>query len=435
MRQQKGCVAIDRNNWVCRWRETVSDGNGRTARKLRFKVLGEVTAEHRRNKDRSTNKLRVPDDIQEQADEITGAANTFKVSVLCSIGEFVDGTFLKEKKEALKPGSYQQLAHVWNRYLNNRIAFRVMRDYERKDASQLWREIQRDFPHIGSQTFRHIRFTLSGLFEMAKDQGLFYGENPASASLPPKLRGKGETGVYTVQEVNRLLKLFPFPMTQALFALLFGSGLRKGEIAGLEWPDYKRTDEGATIRVRRSVYRGHISTPKTESSADDVEIGPEIVEYIEAYRAFLGGVNEGYLFPGEKDRTTNKIRPLNLDSFWRWKINPLLTRCGVCHEPKSAHAKADHQYKRDESMPLWKGWHGFRRGAATEAAKKLSNNGTEAASLLLRHSDVGVTEDRYIKGTKQDRRTREAQKAIHIQRQRQSAARAISAGLREANVN
>lgn len=430
-RSQKGCVSIDRQNWVCRWRENVPDGNGGIVRKLRFKVLGPVTAEHRRNKDRKSGKLRIPDDIQQQADKIAGAANSSNMSVLATIEQFVDSIYLPEKKQALKPGSYEALSWRWDYYLKKRIGECVLRDYQRKDAALLWRDIQKDHD-LGSQSLRHIRFTLRGIFETAKDHGLFYGENPASASLPPNLRGKAETGVYTVREVNRLLKLFPSPLAQALFALAFGSGLRKGEMAGLEWPNYRPTDEGATIRVRQSVYRGHVSTPKTESSADDVEIGPEIVEYVEAYRRFLSGVNEGYMFPGEKDRSTNKVRPINLDSFWRWKINPLLTRCGICHEAKSAHPKADHEYKRDESMPVWKGWHGFRRGAATEAAKKLSNGGTEAASLLLRHSDVGVTEDRYIKNSKQDKRTREAQKIINIQRQRQRAARAISAGLREA---
>src|SRR5689334_11534761 len=107
MKQQKGCVSIDRNNWVCRWRENISDGSGRTVRKLRFKVLGEVTAEHRRNKDRKTHKLRVPDDIQKLADELTNPANTSKVSVLTTIGQFVDDVYLPEKKEALKPGSYE----------------------------------------------------------------------------------------------------------------------------------------------------------------------------------------------------------------------------------------------------------------------------------------------------------------------------------------
>jgi integrase len=426
MKQQKGCVSIDRNNWVCRWRENISDGNG-TVRKLRFKVLGEVTAEHRRNKDRKTQKLRVPDDIQKLADQLTNAANTSKVSVLTTIGQFVDDVYLPEKKEALKPGSYEAVVQRWNRHLKARISSCVMRDYERKDAALLWREIQRDFPHLSSQTFRHIRFTVSGIFETAKDKGLYYGENPASASLPANLPGRREdkTQAYSVTEVNRLLSLFTSPLTQAMIALAFGSGLRKGEIAGLDWRDYERTEDGATIRVRRSVYRGHLTTPKTESSADMVHIGPEVVEYIEAFRQFLGGVNEGFLFPGEAGR------PINLESFWRWKINPLLSRCGVCHKQKSAHVKADHEYKRDESMPVWKGWHGFRRGNATFLAKQLGGDGLRAASLMLRHSDQGVTQDSYVNNTRQERRAMQATKVVEISETRKRAAAAVGAGLKQ----
>ncbi len=105
------------------------DGKGGTIRKLRFKVLNEVTAEHRRNKD----------------------------------GQFVDGIYLPDKKR-LKPASYEALSNRWKCYLKDRIGHCVMRDYKRKDAAQLWREIHRDQPHLSGQTFRHIRFVVSGIF-------------------------------------------------------------------------------------------------------------------------------------------------------------------------------------------------------------------------------------------------------------------------------
>ena len=98
------------------------DGKGGTIRKLRFKVLGEVTAEHRRNKDRKTGKLRVPNDLQKLADELTSAANTNtnSISVLTTIGQFVDGIYLPDKKR-LKPASYEALSNRWKCYLKDRI--------------------------------------------------------------------------------------------------------------------------------------------------------------------------------------------------------------------------------------------------------------------------------------------------------------------------
>ncbi len=169
-----------------------------------------------------------------------------------------------------------------------------------------------------------------------------------------------------------------------------------------------------------------------------VHIGPEVVEYIEAFRQFLGGVNEGFLFPGapargrhRKKKDSEPARPINLESFWRWKINPLLSRCGVCHKQKSDHVKADHEYKRDESMPVWKGWHGFRRGNATFLAKQFGGDGLRAASLMLRHSDQGVTQDSYVNNTRQERRAMQAAKVVEISETRKRAAAAVGAGLKQ----
>jgi hypothetical protein len=33
--------------------------------------------------------------------------------------------------------------------------------------------------------------------------------------------------------------------------------------------------------------------------------------------------------------------------------------------PEDRHKKADHPFERDGSLPQWHGWHGFRRGLAT----------------------------------------------------------------------
>jgi hypothetical protein len=49
----------------------------------------------------------------------------------------------------------------------------------------------------------------------------------------------------------------------------------------------------------------------------------------------------------------------------------------------------------------WRGYHGFRRGNATYLAK---HQGSHAAALMLRHSNVSTTETNYIKNSAQDRR-------------------------------
>ena len=86
-------------------------------------------------------------------------------------------------------------------------------------------------------------------------------------------------------------------------------------------------------------------------------------------------------------------KPLNLDNLVRREIVPALTRCAVCGKPESQHAKADHEFKLDTSIP---GWHAFRRGLATN----LHTLGVDDKTIqeILRHSNVALTINVYIKG-------------------------------------
>ncbi|MGZ4877809.1 MAG: tyrosine-type recombinase/integrase [Candidatus Angelobacter sp.] len=407
MRKQNGCIFIKGDKWALRWRETAHSAEGEQ-RKMRFKIIGEVTAEHRRNKDRNTSKLRIPPEIKQLADEITGAANTSSHSVLLTLGELAERIYFPEKKQSWKPSSAEANINRWKRYLKHRVSSHIVRDFERKDAASLWKEIRKEHPNLSRQTFKHIRFLLWGMYEFAKDNGLHSKENPASAKLPDGLPASRPTQAYAIEEVARMLSLFSaHPQAQAVVALAFGSGMRKGELAGIGWHDYERTDDGAVLHVRRSSWRGKLQTPKTESSADDTAIDNEICEYIEAYRQLLSGVTEGLMFCYEDGR------PINLDSFARWQIKPILKKAGIA----------------------WKGWHAFRRGSATYLAKKHAGDGTAAAASLLRHSDSSTTADHYIKNTKQERRTAQAEKVISIRRQRTAAAATIGAGLKQASVN
>lgn len=388
MKEQHGSIQIKRGKtWVLRWRETIRE-KGHEKRVMRFKVLGDVTAEHRRRKDRRTGRLRIPDEIRMLADSTLEPLKTTPVvSPLTTIGEFVT-EYLEDRKPEpgkdssgkLKPSTHTSYMKLWERYLRDRISAEVLRDFKRPDAYVLWKNLVTAYPHLSRHTMSHIRFFVSGVFEAAKNRGLFSGENPAAADLPSGLRGKAEAQAYTVDETMHILELLTRPQVQAIVALAWGSGLRKGEMAALRWTDYEPTETGAILHVRQSSWRGIISPPKTESSADDVKIGTEVCTFIDAYRVTIGNPLDGLMFCYSADR------PINLDSLAYWHIKPILKKAGIS----------------------WKGWHAFRRGNATHLAKQLAGNGTRAASIMLRHSDQGVTEQHYILNSKQDRRALKA---------------------------
>jgi integrase len=393
MRQQTGCIYIKGDSWALRWRETVRTPEGKQARKMRFKILGDVTAEHRRNKDRSTGKLRIPDEIQSAADEITEAANRNPLtSVMLTIDEFVT-EYLKDKKREIRQGTHDGYTQLWNKYLLPRIGETVLRKFSRHDAFLLWQQIAKDYPSLSRQTMSHIRFLLGGIFNSALNCGLYKGENPALADLPFGLRGRKQSEVYTADEVIKMLALFVGQLkVQAVIALAWASALRMGELSAVSWDCYDRTDDGAVIHVKQANWRGLISAPKTDSSVDDVYISNDICSYIDAFRKSMGNPAEGFCFGHVPEK------PLNMDNLVRRVIRPVL---------ETARLK-------------WKGWHAFRRGNATYLAKQSTGDGMSDAARMLRHSDEGVTAEHYVKVSRQQKRVLAARKVVAVAEQRQS---------------
>jgi integrase len=141
------------------------------------------------------------------------------------------------------------------------------------------------------------------------------------------------------------------------------SGLRKAEIQGLKWEDLKDGE----LHVQRSAWRTtSVQDTKTEASKGAVPIIPILAKHLEDHRN--GFPKEGFIFTGSR-----MGRPLDLHNLANRVIRPAL----------------------DDAKIPWCGWHGFRRGLATN----LHTLGVPDTDVqrLLRHANVRVTRESYIK--------------------------------------
>lgn len=57
-------------------------------------------------------------------------------------------------------------------------------------------------------------------------------------------------------------------------------------------------------------------------------------------------------------------KPLNLDNLARRLIIPAIQKCVKCKKSKAEHKPEGHMLELDKTLQ-WRGWHGFRRGLAT----------------------------------------------------------------------
>ena len=220
---------------------------------------------------------------------------------------------------------------------------------------------------------KHCKWFSVSVFNLAAQQGAFNPEarNPFfHVAIPKTPQHRSEpTRLANLDDVLDMIDALDEPAATVV-ALAAFSGLRKSEIQGLKWNDLK----GSELHAQRTAWRPThvVEQTKTEASRGAVPIIPELARHLENHRDDFPA--EDFIFTGPK-----MGRPLNLDNLARRVIRPALT-------------KATTDGKKE--IP-WCGWHGFRRGLATN----LYELGVEAKTrqAILRHADVSVTEKHYVK--------------------------------------
>ena len=170
--------------------------------------------------------------------------------------------------------------------------------------------------------------------------------------------------------------------SKVLIAVAAYTGLRRGEIVGLQWGDY----DGKKIWVRRNICFGEkgemsVELPKTEASEAPVPVIAPLRRILDAWKA-KAKVTEGcWIFQAG---FTRKQHPESLlDAAKLSLVSPQNVLRDVI-APALEKAKIE-----------WYGFHGFRRGLATN----LRSLGVDDLTIkeILRHSDVSVTRASYIK--------------------------------------
>ncbi len=185
-----------------------------------------------------------------------------------------------------------------------------------------------------------------------------------------------------------------------MFAVAAFTGARRGEIRGLLWENYRDGE----IQITRSIWRGHITEPKTCKSRGAIPVIAPLARRLEFHRMRCGNPTSGVMFPNLNGS------PMDLGNVLNRAILPVLNRCAFCGRPKDdcekpkkgRQASPAHSFERDTSLPEWHGWHAARRGLGTNLYRLGVPEKTIQA--ILRHANVSTTNTYYIKSAADDTR-------------------------------
>jgi integrase len=379
MREQTGQVFHKGKSWFVRYCDNVMQADGTIRRKRVCKKLSVDFCDEYRTR-RS---------VQPFVDEILAPVNggLLNPQSTMPVVEFVEKVYLPEYvKKQLRAATIRQYRYVWDNYLKPRMGKLTLRNFRTMHGEQILADIASKVG-LGRSSLRHCKAFLSGLFKQAKRLGVLDGINPMQDTSLPRTAEPEETYAYSLAEVTRMLSLLAEPeRTIVLTAAL--TGLRKGEIRGLCWQDF----EGQTLSVRRSIWNSVESAPKTNRSKAPIPVVKQLADALDKHKLRTG---EKLAQPDAPIFQAGNGKPLNLDNLVRREILPACTRCAVCGKREDEHAKAEHEFKLDSTLPGWHGWHAFRRGLATNLHALGVDDKTIQA--ILRHSNVALTINIYVK--------------------------------------
>ena len=106
--------------------------------------------------------------------------------------------------------------------------------------------------------------------------------NVADVVNPPK-PSKKEIQTLTAEQAKKLLKTAQDtqPKLYALYVLAVSTGMRSGELLGLQWRDIDLGD--GVLQVRRTVFNGKVSSPKTSYGSRSIRLADVATEALKQH--------------------------------------------------------------------------------------------------------------------------------------------------------
>lgn len=343
-RYQKGTVLFSENRqvWLGRYREDIIRADGTTVRTRPQIILGT-------KKELPTKRL-----AARKLDEILFRINasSYQPIRIATIEEFAK----RYRNEVL---SKRKLSTV--RAANSHFDAHILPQLGKLRLDQIGPENQQIFINslhgASRKTVLNILSTLSSMLTTANDWGYPAKEIELRKLVLPE-RDYYVAPHFTRSQVESILNLAEEPW-RTLFIVLALTGMRAGEVLGLQWADIDF--DHRCIHIRRSAWYGKVQSTKSKISSAPITMPDVLASILSEHKKQWKSNPEGFLF------TTRNGRPPSSNKVVEYRLWPILDalnipRCGV---------------------------HAFRHSVASFIVD--AGYSPEVAQRQLRHSDARTT--------------------------------------------
>lgn len=202
------------------------------------------------------------------------------------------------KAQSLKPTTLRGYRSMLSAHLTAAFGDKQLADITTADVQLFLNERS----HLSRKTLKLMLDFMGQVFKDAIEDGFMQTDPTASRKLVIPSTRKTEREAISMEEFQAILANLEKlqPQDRRLMALLMLTGMRRGEVLGLQWADIDWEKE--LIHVRRNVtFAGnqpHVGTPKTEKGTRQIPIVGMLREYLEPI-----GEGEKFIIGGDEPIT------------------------------------------------------------------------------------------------------------------------------------
>lgn len=291
-------------------------------------------------------------------------------------------TWIKEYKEpTVKRGTVGVYKDNFNSYLRDTIGKKKLKDIRPEHIQKIYNDLNKK--EYSRNTIELVSVVLSGMYKQAFKNKIIR-ENPVPLATLPKGEEQEEPRVMEVKEQKLFMEYSKDSYLNDMFVLALASGMRSGELRGLEWKniDFKNR----VIHITNTLVYVHkeyfLDKPKTSTSRRDIPMLDNVFTLLKQRKVKQ---SEDRLKLGDKWKskegmenlvfTTESGYPINRDML-KQEMNRVITNI------QTKHVEFEH------ITP-----HTFRHTFATRCIE----NGMppQVLKTILGHSKLSMTMDLY----------------------------------------
>jgi integrase len=270
------------NYWILRYRIPV-EMNGARKLKDQYKRLA-----HR-------DEYKTPRSVEHLANEhLDSLPDKLTTATTQSTANFIEHTYFPyvEQEATLAPSTIFGYKHIFTKHLKTRLANVRLCNFRTATGQALLNGIAED-AGLSHTSLRHVKWFLVAALNYAKQvDALQTDGNPMEHTEAPKGAETKQTKAYSLVEINSMIAaLKEEPIASAVIATAAFTGLRRSELRGLRWADFRDGQLFITRTVWNTTER---DKTKTVDAKAPVPVLKFLAKLLEAHRN--GFASDGYIF-------------------------------------------------------------------------------------------------------------------------------------------